>query len=238
MEKNSSQYQTFVFKKLFNALFFLLAIIIAVLSKANVVSAQSAVVRTAVGNPPTLPLVELGENIKAAYDACNRGATYESSGINLDQCLKANLEVFGYDPQKINDFFLIRRASSMAYNPVVGAPCTQCLGYIGLILSLATENPTALTGFGFASDLAPLETFSSNGTVFNKLSPTDPLLPGDIGVRPSRDENDAGHILMVAEVRGNFKFLALESNGYNDCRITEDRELNKDLFVFFRQAGR
>jgi hypothetical protein len=189
---------------------------------------DSNTINTRVGNPPVLnDVAKIGMDIKSAYDTCNNGDTHDTNGT-LGSCLRTQLTSLSYLNAYL-DAFETRRKSSMTNHPD-GTYCTECVGYIGLILTLLSGSTNTLN-VNAASDVTSFSSINAGGVVFQKISDSEPLLPGDIGAHGG----EAGHILMVNQVLGNVKFSALESNGNFDCHITSGREINRDGYVFFRK---
>lgn len=189
---------------------------------------DSNTINTRVGNPPASnDVVKIGTDIKSAYDTCNNGDTHDTTGT-LGSCLRTQLSGLGYSDTLL-DAFETRRKSSMTLHPD-GTFCTECVGYVGLVLTLLSGNANTL-GVEFASDIASLPSLSAGTIVFQRLPDNESLQPGDVGAKGG----GAGHVLVVNEVVGNIKFTAFESNANLDCHITSTKEWNKDGWVFFRK---
>lgn len=190
---------------------------------------DSNTINTRVGNPPVSnDVVKIGMDIKSAYDACNGGDTRDTAGV-LGTCLRTQLSGLEYSSAYL-DAFEARRVTSLALLDADGTFCTQCVGYVGLVLTLLSGSTSTLL-VNAASDVVGFSSINAGGVVFQKLNEGAPLLPGDIGAKGG----GFGHILVVNEVLGNIKFSALESNGNLDCRVTSGREINRDGYVFFRK---
>ena len=186
-------------------------------------------VRTRVGSPPqNSGALGVAKDLKASYDKCSGGSTVDKPG--LGDCLRADLLYRGYS-YNVLDAFEARRKSSLVFhdgplrNPTI---CTECLGYVALVLTLLSGSTNTLTQLS-AAGVYPLTSFTAGSLVFNSIGP-EPLLPGDIGAKGG----GSGHIVIVNDVRGNIKFTALESNGNYDCRVTDAREINREPYNFFR----
>ena len=190
---------------------------------------DSNTINTRVGNPPASnDVAKIGTDIKSAYDACNSGDTHDTTGT-LDSCLRTQLTGFGYSSELLDAFETRRKSSITSHGD--GTYCTECVGYVGLVLTILSGRTSTLL-VNAASDVTGLSSISAGGTVFRKLGDTEPLLPGDVGAHGG----GSGHILRVNEVLGNVKFTGLESNGNLDCRVTSSREINRDGYVFFRKV--
>lgn len=189
---------------------------------------DSNTINTRVGNPPVAnDVVKIGMDIKSAYDACNSGDTHDTTGT-LGSCLRTQLSGSGYSNSYL-DAFEARRKNSITSHPD-GTFCTECVGYVGLVLTLLSGSTNTL-GVAYASDIASLPSLSAGTIVFQRLQDNTSLQPGDVGAK----SGGAGHVLVVNEVIGNIKFTALESNANLDCHITSTKEWNKEGWVFFRK---
>lgn len=186
---------------------------------------------TRVGNPPTSApqgLVKAGEDIKLAYDTCNGGSTINNS--NLQSCLDNSLQGSGYSPTEITAFNT-RIPNTLVANgsgPVAGIPCTQCLGFVGLALTLMTEDASALSGYPNAANIANLSSFTAGENTYKRI-PASSAKPGDISAIA---DDSAGHIYIVKDVQGAL-MVALEANAGLACKITDDGKRPVDGYVFF-----
>ncbi len=189
--------------------------------------AKSNTERIKFGNPPTPPIsstvVGAAQAIKSAYDGCASGFTQETSGLGT--CLRQQLLSAGYS-EAVLDAFETRRRSGIADG------CTQCLGFVGLVLTLLSGSTSTLVGIPSAKDVLNSTTITAGSLLFEQIPSTEPIQPGDIGVSGG---GTWGHILLVNTIEGNIKFSALESNGNFDCRITDSRMILKELYTFYRQ---
>lgn len=189
---------------------------------------DSNTINTRVGNPPVLNgVAKVGIDIKSAYDSCNRGDTHDTTG-GLGSCLRTQLSALSYSSSYL-DAFETRRKKSITRHPD-GTYCTECVGYVGLVLTLLSGSADTLNVTA-ASDVTAFSSINAGGIVFQRLNEGELLLPGDIGAHGG----EAGHILMVHQALGNIKFTGLESNGNFDCHVTSGREINRDGYVFFRK---
>ncbi len=196
--------------------------------------AQSNVERIKFGNPtgPGVPIpgstdttsvVGAATNINAAYYSCANGYTHQSS--DLGPCLRNYLAALGYS-SAILDAFEARRGTGIADG------CTQCVGYVGLVLTLLSGSTATVNTVGSAKDVLNSTTITAGDMIFDQISSSVPIQPGDIGVSGG---GTWGHILIVNTVEGNVKFTALESNGNFDCRVTDSRSILKELYTFYRK---
>lgn len=190
---------------------------------------DSNTVRTKVGNPKiSNDTIKAGEDIKAAYDACEDGYTFEKSG--LGECLRTQLSSLGYDSAMI-DAFESKRQSSMADG------CTQCLGFVREAMALVSGSSSDnLGGFGGASALTQLQSLTAGSIVFSRVPDGQPPEAGDIVAH----DGGWGHAAIVKGINGNVNFTLLESNGEQTgdkpvCRATDYRAVNTDGYVFFRK---
>jgi len=229
--KNSNRSQIFVFKS--KRLLFL-SIAILVLLVPIVVFAQTKSVRTKVGTPREGDTIKIARDLKSAYDACNGSFTFENAVGNLASCLKEQLASMGYDENAQNLFESIRPLTLASYNG--SAPCTQCLGFVRLVVALESGDPNALGGgaFGFASDVANISSFTAGSQTWAKIPEGDDPQPGDIA---AHGRNGAGHIMIVAEVSGS-RLTTIESNGQAPnivCKATDNLPRIDDGLVYFRK---
>lgn len=214
---------------------FLFFLLVVFSSPAIAQEAQSNIERIKFGHPAggvspqpstdTTSVIGASLNIKAAYDSCANGYTQQTS--QLGSCLHDYLSALGYS-EDILSAFETRRASGIADG------CTQCVGYVGLVLTLLSGSTSTLTGVASAKDVLNYSTITAGDVVFDKMESDVPIQPGDIGVAGG---GTWGHILIVNTVEGNVKFTALESNGNFDCRITDSRSILKELYTFYRKRG-
>lgn len=189
---------------------------------------DSNTVRTRVGNPPeNNDLVKASLDLKSAYDTCNNGYTFTTSG--LQSCLGGELEKLGYGIGARVDAFLSTLPSTLVSLSDGGVPCSQCLGFVRLAATLAHGGGQGLA-VPTAADVSAMSSFTVGGTTYTRVPGSAPLEPGDVGARPG----GAGHIIIVAEVLGNIKIRAIESNGYYTCQVTDSRLINTDGYNFFR----
>ena len=194
--------------------------------------AQSNIERIKFGKPvlPTPPAgagsdtaVGTALIIKAAYDSCASGYTHQTA--SLGSCLRDYLSAQGYSDEYLNAFET-RRGTGIADG------CTQCVGFVGLVLTLMSGSTATVTGVNSAKEVLNSTTITAGSLVFEQISSSTPIQPGDIGVS---GDGTWGHILLVNTVEGNIKFTALESNGNFDCRVTDSRTILKELYTFYRQ---
>ena len=212
-----------------------LTILIALASQivVNDTNAQSSSTwRTRVGNPIVSAdgLLGTGLTIKAAYDKCASGDTHEPPASLT--CLRTELGRLGMEQSQIDAFSANYNSRKVGSPSGRSAPCIQCLGFVGLVLSTHTGNDSLQQGS--AKEVAGLQSFTAGSTVFQRLSQGTPPQPGDVAAHGG---GTWGHIAIVKEVVGNVSFIALESNGDGvRCWITDDRQLLTDQYgyVFFR----
>lgn len=197
-------------------------------------SAQSSsTVRTRVGNPPTQVggdgLLALGNILKNAYDTCSSGDTHEPPASL--QCLERELVSQGLSQVQIS-MYRQNRGRLVESPQGRNSLCLQCLGFIQTVFSIYSN--ALMPSYGSPKNMINLQTLSAGGVTFRKMPQGTSPQPGDIGVHGS---GSYGHIVIVQEPIGNVRFKALESNGRNDCRITNDRDLLIDQYgyVFFRE---
>lgn len=189
---------------------------------------ESNTVQTQVGSPPVPSnnLVKAGEDIKNAYDQCSSGLTFEKTG--LSQCLKNILTGLGYsDP--LLDAFEQRRQTSLVDH--VYGKCTECLGFVGAVLTLITGDVNVLRSTR-ASDVVNLESFPAGSNTYQKIY-SIPVQLGDIG---AGSQGSNGHIIIVKDLQGEVKITAVESNANGDCRVTNAITYPKEMFVYFRKS--
>lgn len=179
--------------------------------------------RTKIGNPVSSAssLIGASLDIKLAYESCTGGGTFEQTG--LTDCLREFLATTSHSAT-YRDTFLATRPSTLT-----DRGCTECLGFVRLAATLAHGGGDGLA-LANASAVVPLSSFSAGGITYRKISASDSLQAGDIGAHGGGD----GHIVIVNEPLGNVKFTALESNGNFDCRITDNRQILRDGYSFFR----
>lgn len=186
------------------------------------VNAQTSL-RTRVGNPTetTSNIVKAAQDVKTAYDSCSNGYTHQKPG--LGECLSEQLLGLGYNEQQVSAY---EQRRSIAFPD----GCTQCVGYVGTVLSLLSSSPNTIL-VPSAASIANFSSITAGDTIYDRLPAGEPLQPGDIGAIGG----GFGHVLIVKEPDGNMAFHALESNGRLDCRVTDNRRINRDGYVFFRQ---
>lgn len=231
-KKNSSRYQIFA-PSTKRIIFVVLATLILLVP--IVVFAQTRSVRTKVGNPKLGDTLKIGYDIKHAYDVCNGGYTWDPGGIGA--CLRTELEKLGYDENALNLFDKVRPKTLWPQEPPNETrPCTQCLGYVRLVLALLSGNPDVL-GYGAAGEVAGLSSFSAGPYTWTRLPDTGgtvpDLKPGDIGAHA---KGGYGHIFIVVNAWGA-KLQLLESNGLGKCQITDNLPrawTQAQQLVFFR----
>jgi hypothetical protein len=191
-------------------------------------------------------IVQAAQQVKAAYDKCAgddgypSGDTHERPG--LADCLHEYYTSIGYSAEHA-DTVEIRRGNSLVGSPnpqTYTANCTQCLGFVGVVAALWTNNieDGKTLSYQCASEMANLESFYVGDNLFQRMGfgiEVD-VQPGDIGIRGGQPcADNGGHILIVKEKKGNVSFYAIESNYEVTCRITDDRNWIKEDFAFFRK---
>ena len=161
-------------------------------------------------------LIKAGEAAVKAYGACNGGSTNAGN----ESCMEDNLKKSGFSAKQVSAFAKRRPGS------IVG--CTQCLGFVGLVLALANSDPGSLAGIGKAAQVAGQGVIKSGSVSFAKVSGKPQ--PGDIGVMGG----GVGHILIVKALEGNVKFVAVEANWIH-CHATNNQSHLVSQFVYFRK---
>lgn len=189
---------------------------------------ESNTVQTQVGSPPVPSnnLVKAGEDVKSAYDQCSSGLTFEKQG--LSDCLKNKLNGFGYADQTLNAFERRRQTSLVPHGWGV---CTECLGFVGTVLTLVTGDINTLRSYR-ASDIVQLTSFTAGNDLYQKIY-SIPVQLGDIG---AGSQGGNGHIVIVKDLQGEIKITAVESNANGDCRVTNTITYPKEMFVYFRES--
>lgn len=174
-------------------------------------------------------LIQAGEALKTAYDACLGGFTYAGQ----DSCIASSLKSSGYTDTAISAFTQRRPVT------LNGSNCTQCLGFVAEALALA-EATTNMPIWSQAKDVLSVSSFQVGSSTYVKVPNPQ---PGDIGVANANVNNggdiigSAGHILIVYKLNGNVKFTAIESNwGTPGCRVSDtvDYHLVED-FTYYRK---
>lgn len=231
---------------------------------------QSNCVVTKVGNPtapsPTCQsgsgsgssgtsnstIVNIGEDIKAAYDACSNGYTYDlQNPYNPSQtwitCLDTTFQkqtrsqLQGYTNLQVQNFET-RRKSSMIIN-TEPFPCTECLGYVGIDLAVLTGNTDALgSNYGSPNDILTKNptTLTIGNYTFTNIGAGNSvsIQPGDLAVT-------SGHIAIVKSnltaQADTVHFIGLQSNYWgppdgDKCKVTDDIQVPKDLYTFYRTS--
>lgn len=165
-------------------------------------------------------LIKAGRDIKAAYDICENGYTYNVN--NVGACLRTQLSGMGYSSSLV-DAFESRRAGT-----ITDRNCTECLGYVALALTLVSGSTNTLTQ-AQASDVLSSSTITAGSITLTKQPAGTSPQPGDIAVAGG----GAGHIAIVNSVAGAV-FTALESNSDLDCKIRDNRSIPVDRYTFYR----
>lgn len=232
MRKHSRQ-----IKKMFYGSFIALLLISAFpFSTYAQMRTDSNTISTQVGHPTTSTspsqnvssdsVINTGEDIKAAYDHCGTN-TYERSG--LASCLKGVLQGLGYTADKLSAFETRRQSSLVPENN--GGRCTECLGYVGVVLAIATGDTSALLGPYSAAAVADSNSYQVGTYTYRRIPASQPPSPGDFGVSTS---GGSGHIVLVKEVHGA-TFIALESNQQETCQITDNRDTPLSNYIFYHK---
>ncbi len=209
----------------------------------NPVLAQTAVsnpVITAVGNPPADQKPKLGgDALKAARDlfnaySCTHSSTLKSDTVPQYDCIKNALKSSGYSPDVVNGPFMSELQNSFVGGNSVGL-CTQCLGFVQLVLILAGGGTTDFNGPGTGSFTAGNQKyqlrckgddrncFPQSGDVAATFGGS--ILGGEFAPSP-------GHDMIVDNVKG-IQFTAFEANFNVDpkassgtCRVQSGDESN------------
>lgn len=176
----------------------------------------------------------------------------------MDVCLKDILQPFGYSLDTVLTFETVRHRFFIIspQNPKLPAAirkrqCNQCVGYVATALAIAESSTSVLTG-GLLRCAGSVNNFpggfSAGGAFYARIGVGSATNftpePGDVAVAggscdgPSATHpyGDYGHILIVKEVLpGSAKFIALESNGGEDCKVTNGRALYRNRYTFYRK---
>lgn len=190
-----------------------------------IVFAQQNRVTTKVGNPPQNDdVITAAKDLKSAYDTCNNGNTRDPKGT-LGQCLREQLFLFGYSNAIIAAFKTRHENSFVDHGD--WTKCTECVGYVGLVLTLLSGDPNTLQIN--ATAIPSLSQITAGRIVFSKVAPKD-VQPGDIGA-------GRGHAFIVRFVEeGSVGIIAYESNaGIANCDVTDHKRRVNDGYTYFRK---
>lgn len=185
------------------------------------------------------------QDVMAAYYKCNNGDThsplYNPEKREHIECLSNELKNNGYSNEQ-TEAFEVRRRGSLVAAQKGGGVCVQCLGFAGISVALAEDNPGALTGNCIgqnncaAKHIVILHPDGFNvGTSYYKFigkGNRTEIQPGDIAVST---EGKWGHIVIAKENMGNARFTAVESNWNSDCKVTDGVDHPKEIFYFYRK---
>lgn len=205
------------------------ALAIDVPNVINSYMTESDDVITRVGNPKeeivTNDVVKAATQLRRAYVECGKpaGATFITP--LLPECLQKHLAQYGHSESKLAAF------ESRRKNTITGLQCTECLGYVALVLTLMTGDTNTLTQ-NSPADTIQLTSFSAGPLTFTKLPKDTQPQSGDIGLTI---RESAGHILIVKSRDGNEKFTAIESNWGSSCLATDDQTHRTDFYEFYRK---
>jgi hypothetical protein len=212
-----------------------LLLIPTVLSAPHTAFAQlqtdSQTVTTRVGNPAEGygDLVTVGLDIKAAYDVCSDGYTYE---YNMDDtCLAREFTNLGYSDAQAATLVEHSHASSGGS----GLTCVECLGYVSIAVALAHNYPVGLRDGSTNCSLVASPSFSVGGTTYRNIGSGIGVdaQSGDIAITC---DPSPGHIFIVKDSPSAAIVTALESNAGYSCRITDNGVRPKSGYTFFRRS--
>lgn len=183
-------------------------------------------------------LAQAAIDLFTAYQSCTNLDTTEryvavagaKSSYANKPCLINNLR--SKYPGSI-DAFSTRYGNGFGFGAIPGN-CVECLGFVGLSLSLVTGDTQAMSSSS-AGNYFNVPKIESNGKTF--LPASAPPQPGDIGVTLA-DSNDAsiGHILIVKsfDSRNSAKFVGLESSYPRHCFVNDSQPHNVEAYHFYR----
>ncbi len=180
--------------------------------------------------------VQAGEQIKAAYDQCGNGFTFDDIS-GLPTCFFNYIKNISSDAHA--QLVESRRQQSLVDSAdVAGGRCTECPGFIGIAVTHWTNSndPCCNLSYYAAGDINDLGgsfragqyTFKSIGSGVLAI-----IQSGDIAV--AGGGGNPGHIAIVKDVSGYAGFIALESNAGLDCKVTDNRVVPKDNYTFYRK---
>ncbi len=223
-------------------------------------SVTSAPFITKVGSPTGPPPGGTGSNITSnnsvaqagldlayAYRDCPtpKGAWFTTESIDAKRNLIKRPCLEGQLTSKYSTTlpsFVGRYGNGLGLGAIIahgdGTYCAECMGYVALSISLATNSSNAL----FQSNpraVSVTDVFVAGDVSFVSIGSglgTD-IQPGDIGVTAN---GSAGHIVIVSEVspvQGGSTFKVLESNRNFDCKITINEAHNKQGYKFYRRKN-
>lgn len=202
-----------------STLFFLVGLLVITPQLTFAQTAVSNPVITAVGNPPLDKKPQLGgDSLKAARDlynaySCTHASTLKSDTVPQYDCIKNSLKGAGYPSDVVDGPFMSELQNSFAGGNSVGL-CTQCLGFVQLVLILAGGGATDFNGPGTGSFTAGNQKYQirCKGDVRNCFPQSGDIAATFGGSIPGGEfAPSPGHDLIVDNVKG-IQFTAYEAN--------------------------
>lgn len=247
-----------LYYRLQNKMLFLAVVVLLCLPAfflAHAQTSQSNCIVTKVGSPQGTPTacgsntiegntyLAKAQQIKQAFEHCSEppgaGTTFDRP--DLGECLASYLKFIGFTDQQLSVFETRRKGSLWDSTKVPGGRCTECVGYISLVLAVIDNDARGITNQnGKAAESAgEINTFADGfyvGSSFYKRQGTGESIqiePGDISIKG--DLQDFGHILIVKKVAGAGSFVGYEANANFDCKVTDTREVLREQYTYYRR---
>lgn len=187
-----------------------------------------------------LEFVKTADDVKEAYDFATGGDTYDVPG--LAEILRERLATKGYSQNQL-EAFEERRKNSLVPSGPHGRLGSQCLGWVGTVTALwtGTSNPEkTLNTFWTAGEIndvyasgepLPIGDFTFKAVAYGENSR---IRKGDIAVCGTGEGND--HIGIVYNTLPNTpsNMILIESNRDLDCGISNNAEISKEGYTFYR----
>lgn len=192
----------------------------------NTTSEQTQTESSEQGTTPE-DFAQAAEKIYNAYMATSGGFTYESMVNN--KIFAEKLKEQGFSDAQVN--IILARQSKAEVSEDQRGPGVECLGFIGMVTAAVTGDENALLqGFGSAAAVAQRDEFTVGNVVFKRMPSNYVPQRGDIAVKPGTPANEAGHIIMVKQMKYG-KIDGIESNEFGNDQVT-DHVLHAGFVIF------